>query len=57
MFGLFKKKTEKQLLEEKYTKLLKESFELSKTNRQASDQKAVEANEIAKKIDQLSNSQ
>lgn len=57
MLGLFKKKTEKQILEEKYTKLLKESYDLSKSDRQASDKKIAEANEIAKQIDQLSMSQ
>ena len=50
MFGLFKKKSEKEKLQEKYEKLLKESYELSKTNRKESDKKAYEADLIAKKI-------
>ncbi|MDE0472398.1 MAG: Lacal_2735 family protein [Ekhidna sp.] len=51
--GLFGKKSEKEKLHKQYKKLMKESFELSKTNRNASDRKAAEANEIAKKIEAL----
>ncbi|MDG2492700.1 MAG: Lacal_2735 family protein [Flavobacteriaceae bacterium] len=54
MFGLFKKKTELEKLQIKYKTLLKEAFELSKTNRGKSDQKTYEADEIAKKIEALS---
>jgi hypothetical protein len=53
MFGLFKKKTEKEKLQEEYKKLMEESFKLSTKDRAASDLKAAEAEEIAKKIDQL----
>ncbi len=53
MFGLFKKKSEKEKLQEKYEKLLKESYELSKTNRKESDKKAYEADLIDKKIESL----
>jgi len=53
MFGLFKKKSEKEKLEEKYQKLLDESYRLSKTDRAASDLKAAEADEILKKIELL----
>ncbi len=53
MFGIFKKKTEKEKLLEQYKKLLKESHALSSRDRKASDQKQFEANEILKKIDQL----
>ena len=53
MFGLFKKKSEKQTLEEAYQKLTKESFDLSKTNRKASDQKAYEAEQVMKKLESL----
>ena len=55
MFGLFKKKSEKQTLEAAYQKLTKESFELSKTNRKASDQKAYEAEQVMKKLESLAN--
>jgi len=53
MFGLFKNKTEKEKLQEKYEKLQKESFELSTTNRKMADQKAFEANEVMKQIEKL----
>lgn len=53
MFGLFKKKTEKELLQEKYQKLQKESFKLSTINRKLSDQKAFEAEEVMKQLEKL----
>jgi predicted transcriptional regulator YdeE len=53
MFGLFKKKTEKEKLQETYQKLMKEAFDLSKTNRKASDEKYAAADEIQKKMDAL----
>ncbi len=52
MFGLFKKDP-KKALEKKYRSLLQESFELSKTNRTASDAKAAEAEEVLKEIEKL----
>ncbi|MFS4468451.1 Lacal_2735 family protein [Maribacter sp. 2210JD10-5] len=55
MFRLFKKKTEKEKLQEQYQKLMKEAFDLSKSNRSASDTKYAEADEIQKKIDVLEN--
>lgn len=51
MFGLFKKKTEKEKLYAKYKKLMAESHQLSTSNRTLSDQKAHEASEVLKKID------
>jgi len=53
MFGLFKKKTEKEKLQLRYEKLQKESFELSTTNRKLADQKAFEANEVMKQLENL----
>ena len=53
MFNIFKKKTEKQKLEEKYQKLMKEAFDLSKVNRSASDDKYAEADEIQKQLEKL----
>lgn len=53
MFGLFKKKTEKEKLEEKHERLLKEAFQLSKVNRTASDAKMAEAEEIRKQIEAM----
>ena len=53
MFGIFKKKTELEKLEIKYKALLKEAYDLSKTNRSKSDQKTFEAEEISKQIEKL----
>jgi hypothetical protein len=53
MFGLFKKKSKEEILQDKYKKLLKESFELSKTNRAASDKKQAEAQAILEEIEAL----
>lgn len=53
MFNLFKKKSPLEKLEEKRAQLLKEAYELSHTNRSASDAKTFEASEIEKQIEQL----
>jgi len=53
MLGLFKKKTEKEKLMDKYKKLLSESHKLSHTDRRASDQKMLEADELIKKIEKM----
>mgnify|MGYP006097874533 CR=1 FL=1 len=53
MFGLFKKKSEKDKLQEQYKKLLQESFELSKSNRTASDAKQAAADVVLKKMEAL----
>ncbi len=53
MFGLFKKKTEVEKLQEKYEKLMKEAFDLSKINRSESDSKYAAADDIQKQIDKL----
>ncbi|WP_157823435.1 Lacal_2735 family protein [Olleya sp. 1-3] len=53
MFGLFKKKSEKDKLYDQYQKLTKEAHSLSSTNRKLSDQKVYEAEEIMKKLEQL----
>lgn len=53
MFGLFKKQTEKEKLQIQYEKLLKESYNLSTTNRKLSDQKVFEAEQIMNKIERL----
>lgn len=52
MFGLFKKKSKEEILQEKYKNILKESFELSKTNRAASDKKQ-EAQTVLDEIEAL----
>ena len=53
MFGLFKKKSVKEKLQEQYEVLLKEAHTLSTTNRKKSDQKAYEANELMKQLEKL----
>ncbi len=53
MFGLFKKKSPKEILEAKHKKALEEAFKLSKSNRRASDEKYAEADRILKEIEQL----
>jgi len=53
MFGLFKKKSEIDVLHKEYKKLMKEAFDLSKSNRAASDKKYAEADDILKKIEIL----
>jgi len=54
MFGwLFKKKTEREKLELQYKRLMVESYELSKTDRKASDAKVAEADKISKMMDEL----
>ena len=55
MFGLFKKKSEVEKLQEKYEKLQKEAFELSKTNRRKSDEKTAEAEKVLGQINGLIN--
>lgn len=53
MFGLFRKKTEREKLTAQYNKLMQEAFELSRINRTASDSKYAEADAIQKKMDSL----
>ena len=53
MFGLFKKKSKKERLQKEYEKLLKQSYDLSKTNREESDKKAYEADLVAKEMQRL----
>ena len=53
MFGLFKKKSAKEKLQVLYEELLKESYNLSTTNRKLSDQKIYEAEQIMNQIENL----
>ena len=53
MFGLFKKKSEKDKLEELYDQLLAEAYKLSTVNITASDAKTAEANAVLQKIEAL----
>ncbi len=53
MFGLFKKKSEIEKLQEAYSAKLAEAHKMSTNNRTAADKLSAEAEEIAKKIDAL----
>lgn len=53
MFGIFKKKSPKDKLNQQYKKLLAEAHALSNTNRTASDAKQAEAQKILDAIDAL----
>lgn len=53
MFGLFKKKSKKDILNKQYKKLMEESYQLSHTDRRASDLKRAEADEVLKEIENL----
>lgn len=53
MFGLFKKKSEVEKLQELYKKLMEEAFKLQSINRSQSDQKYQEADMVLNKIDHL----
>ena len=50
MFGLFKKKSELEKLQQKHKGKLEEAFRLSQTNRAQSDQCYAEADLIMKEI-------
>jgi len=53
MFGLFKKKSEKEKLQLAYKSALSEAHQLSHSNRKAADAKLAEAEEILKKIEKI----
>lgn len=53
MFGLFKKKSPIEVLQDKYAALMEESFKLSTVNRAKSDAKVEEAEKIMKEIEKL----
>ena len=53
MFGLFKKKSEKEKLTELYKKIKEKAYILSKTNRKESDRLEKEANDILEKLDYI----
>jgi len=55
MFGLFKKKSKIEKLEEEFKKLMQEWHALSTVNRSASDDKYAEAQLIAEQINKLKN--
>lgn len=53
MFGLFKKKSPEQALQDRYRKLLEEAHKLSNVNRQQSDAKQAEAEAVLAELEQL----
>ena len=53
MFGLLKKKSEKEKLEAQYDALIKKSYELSHSNRAESDKVQAQAQEVLKQIEAL----
>ena len=53
MFGLFKKKSEKEKLMAQYKDLKKKAYEQSKVKRRESDKREYEAQEILNKIDAI----
>ncbi|MDA9325415.1 Lacal_2735 family protein [Flavobacteriales bacterium] len=55
MFGLFRKKTEREKLMILYKKKKEQAYQLSKINRKESDKLEKEANDLIEKIDNLEN--
>ena len=53
MFGLFKKKSEKEKLQDRYRKLMEESHKLSHINRKLADEKVFEADQVMKQLEAL----
>ena len=53
MFGLFKKKSEVEKLQEKYKKLMAEAHRLSQQDRRAGDEKMAEAEAVAQQMEAL----
>lgn len=51
--GLFSSKSPKEKLQDKYKKLMEESYKLSSTDRKASDAKRAEAEDIIKQIENM----
>ncbi|MGY8931981.1 MAG: Lacal_2735 family protein [Flavobacteriales bacterium] len=55
MFGLFRKKTDREKLMILYKKKKEQAYQLSKINRKESDKLEKEANDLIEKIDNLEN--
>ncbi|UCD61101.1 MAG: Lacal_2735 family protein [Flavobacteriaceae bacterium] len=53
MFKLFKRKSEKEILQKKYKKLMAEAHQLSQTNRKLGDIKIYEAELVMMQIEIL----
>tara|TARA_B100000795_G_scaffold58287_1_gene38772 strand:+ start:2361 stop:2534 length:174 start_codon:yes stop_codon:yes gene_type:complete len=53
MFGLFKKKSEVEKLQDSYKKLMEEAYKFQSINRVDSDKKYLEADNVLKKIEEI----
>ena len=53
MFGIFKKKSKKEKLQDLYKKKKEQAFKISRTNRKESDKLEKEANDILMEIEKL----
>jgi len=53
MFSFFKKKSQKEVLQEQHRKLLEEAFKMSTINRSKSDELVAKAADIERQIDEL----
>jgi hypothetical protein len=53
MFGLFKRKTETEKLQDRYKKLMAEWHDLSSIDRSASDAKYAEAQKVLDQLDEI----
>ena len=53
MFGLFKRKTETEKLQDRYKKLMAEWHDLSSIDRSASDAKYADAQKVLDQLDEL----
>ena len=53
MFGLFKRKTETEKIQNRYKKLMAEWHDLSSIDRSASDAKYAEAQKVLDQLDEL----
>jgi hypothetical protein len=53
MFGIFKKKSEEDKLQDSYKKLMEEAYKLQSISRSDSDKKYLEADNVLKKIESL----
>lgn len=57
MMSIFKRKSPKEKLQLKYEQLMKESFQLSTSNRTKADEKVAEAQKVLEQIKELEQAQ
>ena len=51
--GIFRRKSEKERLQDQYRKLMEKAYKLSHSNRMASDKVTAEADDIMKRIEAM----